>query len=107
MTRNAGGDDAVAIVEVVIGNILGPFITPGLILAFMPTDPVFDGWHPSDKGGLGGLYKETFKQLGLSVLVPFFAGQLVQWTFPRRTKWVVETFYLAKVGTACLLLLIW
>ncbi|PYH45620.1 uncharacterized protein BP01DRAFT_382642 [Aspergillus saccharolyticus JOP 1030-1] len=106
MTRSAGGDDAAALVEVIIANFLGPFITAGWTITLLPADPAFDPWRAGD-GNLGDMYRDVFKQLGLAVLLPLVVGQLVRWTWPDRTAWVLQTCKLAKLSTACLLLLLW
>ncbi|RAK79633.1 uncharacterized protein BO72DRAFT_466747 [Aspergillus fijiensis CBS 313.89] len=110
MTRSAGGDDAAALVEVIIANFLGPFVTAGWTIALLPADPAFDPWRGAAAAGGGDLsdmYRDVFKQLGLAVLLPLVVGQLVRWTWPDRTAWVLLTFKLPKLSTACLLLLIW
>jgi sodium/bile acid cotransporter 7 len=107
LTRNSGGDDAAAMVEVMIGNILGPFITPGLCYALLPKDGPWEGWLPVASSGLGDMYRSVFQQIGLSVLVPLAAGQTLQWLFPERVKSLVALFHLPKVSTACLILLVW
>ncbi|KAJ5356855.1 hypothetical protein N7517_011464 [Penicillium concentricum] len=106
MTRSAGGDDAAALVEVLLANILGPFVTAAWTIALMPKRVEFDPWRYGG-GDLGSMYKEVFQQLGLSVLLPLFAGQLVRWTWPDRTAWVLQRTKLPKLATCCLLLLIW
>jgi sodium/bile acid cotransporter 7 len=107
LTRAAGGDDAAAIIEVMIGNVLGPFITPTLLLAFLPRNSEFDIWRPSAASGVAAMYQTVFRQIGLSVLVPLALGQVVQWVFPCQAKWAVGTLHLAKVSTVCLILLVW
>jgi len=107
LTRNAGGDDAAAMIEVMIGNVLGPFITPALITWLLPRDPAFTPWSPTATSSLGDLYRDVFKQIGLSVLIPLAVGQTVQWLWPETVKKMVVKLYLAKVSTACLLLLVW
>ncbi|OJJ97218.1 hypothetical protein ASPACDRAFT_53988 [Aspergillus aculeatus ATCC 16872] len=109
MTRSAGGDDAAALVEVIIANFLGPFVTAGWTIALLPADPAFDPWRgaAAGTGDLSDMYRDVFKQLGLAVLLPLVVGQLVRWTWPDRTAWVLLTFKLPKLSTACLLLLIW
>ncbi|CAI7633166.1 unnamed protein product [Penicillium glandicola] len=106
MTRSAGGDDAAALVEVLLANILGPFVTAAWTISLMPKMVVFDPWRYGG-GDLGSMYKEVFQQLGLSVLLPLFVGQLVRWTWPDRTSLVMQKTKLPKLATFCLLLLIW
>ncbi|KAJ5800334.1 uncharacterized protein N7518_002402 [Penicillium psychrosexuale] len=106
MTRSAGGDDAAALVEVLLANILGPFVTAAWTIALMPKRAEFDPWRYGG-GNLGSMYREVFKQLGLSVLLPLFVGQVVRWTWPDRTAYVMQKTKLPKLSTVCLLLLIW
>ncbi|KAJ5178474.1 sodium bile acid cotransporter [Penicillium coprophilum] len=106
MTRSAGGDDAAALVEVLLANILGPFVTAAWTIALMPKMAEFYPWRYGG-GDLGSMYKEIFQQLGLSVLLPLFVGQLVKWTWPDRTALVLQKTKLPKLATVCLLLLIW
>lgn len=107
MTRNSGGDEAAAIIEVVIGNVLGPFITPGLTFAFIPADSAFDHVRPASPSTLGPMYASVMKQLGLSVLIPLAVGQVLRWTWPKRVEWTLSTFRLAKVCSLCMVLLVW
>ncbi|KXG52726.1 putative sodium bile acid cotransporter [Penicillium griseofulvum] len=45
MTRSAGGDDAAALVEVLLANILGPFVTAAWTVALMPKSVEFEPWR--------------------------------------------------------------
>lgn len=108
MTRNAGGDDAAAIVEVVIGNVFGSFLCPGLIYAFIPTTAAgFSDWTPSDASGIPEMYRHVAMQLGLSVLVPIALGQTLRILFKKKVLWALDTFCLAKVSTFFLCTLVW
>ncbi|KAJ5690679.1 hypothetical protein N7462_005071 [Penicillium macrosclerotiorum] len=106
MTRAAGGDDAAALVEVLLANVLGPFITAVWTVTLLPKSAEFDTWRYGG-GSLSSMYKNVFQQLGLSVLLPLFVGQIIRWTWPERTAWVLQKTRLAKLSTACMLLLIW
>lgn len=106
MTRSAGGDDAAALVEVVIANFLGPFITAGWTVTLLPTTAEFDPWRQAN-GDLSEMYKDVFKQLGLSALLPLVIGQLVRWAWPEQTERVMQMYRIAKLGSACLLLIVW
>lgn len=107
MTRNAGGDDAAAIIEVVIGNVFGSFLCPGLIYIFIPTAGGFGDWAPSDASGIPEMYRHVAMQLGLSVLVPIALGQTLRILFKKRVLWALDTFCLAKVSTFFLCTLVW
>ncbi|KAF7117984.1 hypothetical protein CNMCM5793_007353 [Aspergillus hiratsukae] len=106
MTRSAGGDDAAALVEVVIANFLGPFITAGWTVALLPKTAEFDQWRQAS-GDLSEMYKDVFKQLGLGALLPLVTGQLVRWAWPEQTERVMQKYRIAKLGSACLLLIVW
>lgn len=107
MTYNAGGDDAAAIIEVVIGNVFGSFVCPGLIYILIPNRPEFKDWMPADPSTLGDMYKSVAKKLGLAVIVPLVVGQSLRMVFQKRVKWCVERLYLGKVSTLFLCTLVW
>ncbi|KKA21110.1 Transmembrane protein, partial [Rasamsonia emersonii CBS 393.64] len=106
MTRAAGGDDAAALVEVLVANFLGPFVTAGWTVTLLPKTHEFDPWR-QEGGDLSSMYRDVFKQLGLSALLPLIVGQLIRWTWSDQTVWVMQKFYVGKLSTVCLLLLIW
>ncbi|EMG47490.1 RCH1 Solute carrier RCH1 [Candida maltosa Xu316] len=107
MTKLADGNDILTLCEVFIGNILGAFITPALLQLYMRG--TWDFGNPSHQEGgestIQELYGETMKQLGLSVFIPLFVGQVVQNVLPDQTKWCLSYFKLGKVGSFMLLLI--
>lgn len=107
MTRNAGGDDAAAIIEVVIGNVFGSFLAPGLIYALIPRRQEFQDWMPASPSTLGLMYKEVAKKLGLTVIVPLVVGQAIRVLFKKKVIWCVTRLRLSKVATFFLCTLIW
>lgn len=62
---------------------------------------------PSSTGGYGAIYRRVFKQLGLSLFLPMFVGQVVQNVFPTQTKKVMSDWKLSKLGSLSLLVIIW
>ncbi|KAH9906449.1 putative sodium bile acid cotransporter [Xylariomycetidae sp. FL2044] len=107
MTRNAGGDEAAAIIEVIIGNVIGSFLSPWLIYGFLPRDPAFDSIQPAGPSTLGPMYANVMMQLGLSVLLPLALGQALRWTVPKQVVWTLRRFYLAKLCSVFLMLVAW
>ncbi|KAI1417848.1 hypothetical protein F5Y13DRAFT_185177 [Hypoxylon sp. FL1857] len=107
MTRNSGGDEAAAIIEVVIGNVVGSFLSPWLIYGFLPSGGEFDSLKPAKADTLGPMYANVMQQLGLSVLLPLVVGQSLRWTFPKQVSWTLKTFYLAQLCSVLLMLVAW
>ncbi|KAJ3060725.1 hypothetical protein HDU99_005805, partial [Rhizoclosmatium hyalinum] len=94
MTKQAGGDEAGALTNAVIGNILGVFITPSLIFAYVGSQ-------------VSGGYADTFKSLAITVIGPLFFGQLVQSFFPNLLPFLSKYVNLAILNSSMLLVLVW
>lgn len=106
MTTNAGGNDLLCVCEVFIGNLLGAFITPALVQMFTKSGP-FQFGNPATGEGIGALYGRVMKQVGLSVFVPLFVGQVIQNVLPKPTAiylGFLKRFHL-KIGSYMLLLI--
>ncbi|RDW79167.1 uncharacterized protein DSM5745_06019 [Aspergillus mulundensis] len=106
MTRSAGGDDAAALAEVLIANILGPFVTAGWTVTLLPASEEFDVWRDQNED-LTAMYRDVFKQLGLAVLLPLAVGQVIRFLWPKKTGHIIQKYRIAKLGSFCLLLMIW
>lgn len=106
MTKQADGNFVLTTCEVVIGNVLGAFITPALVQMYMT-----GGWdfgnpvHQAVHSSVLELYRHVMKQIGLSVFIPLFVGQVLQNVWPKQVKWCLTTFKLNKVGSFMLLLI--
>lgn len=106
MTKAADGNHILTICEVVIGNLLGAFITPAMVQLYLSGTWEFGNpVHQAADTTVRQLYANVMKQIGLSVFVPLFVGQVVQNVFPLQTKWCMTTFRLSKVGLFMLLLI--
>lgn len=71
MTGQANGNQALTTVESTLGNALGPFITPLLMLMYTSTGAYYTRFLPKlGSDGFGELYRRVFKQLGLSLFLP-------------------------------------
>lgn len=106
MTKQADGNFILTTCEVVVGNLLGAFITPALVQMYLT-----GGWdfgnpvHQEVHSSVSELYRNVMKQIGLSVFVPLFVGQVVQNIWPKQVKWCLTTFKMNKVGSFMLLLI--
>jgi sodium/bile acid cotransporter 7 len=109
MTKQAGGDEAATVVAVTVGNFLGPFITPLLITKlYLPASAEFREWLPSEAtDNLPQLYRNVMLQMGTSVFAPFATGQVFRAIWPNQIQWGIRKFNLGKIGSLCVLTLVW
>jgi sodium/bile acid cotransporter 7 len=97
MTKQAKGDEAGALTNAALGNILGVFVSPTLIFAYAGS--------LSAGGSLD--YKSTFIDLTITVIIPLIVGQLIQLCFPKFVVALGKHVNLAIVNSCFLLLLVW
>lgn len=103
MTRKADGNVHLTLCEVFFGNILGAFITPALTQMYLSGDWAFG--NPANDSSVTEVYRNVMKQVGLSVFVPLFVGQVLQNLFPKEVKVFYTKTKFGKIGSFMLLLI--
>ncbi|KAH7402834.1 putative sodium bile acid cotransporter [Pyrenochaeta sp. MPI-SDFR-AT-0127] len=106
MTRQAHGNTALTVVQSVIGQFLCPFLTPIILQMYMSTG----AWYSKvlvNGDNYSEIYRRVFMQLGLSLFVPLFVGQIVQQLFPKQVKKIFFDWKLIKLSSFALLTLVW
>ena len=90
-TRAAGGDEALALCNTTLGNLLGVVVTPGLIVLIAERSGAID---------LGG----AIAQIARDVVVPFAIGQLIRWPW---IAWSGEPpIWLRQIPNVCVLVIV-
>lgn len=106
MTRQAHGNAALTVVQSVVGQFLCPFLTPIILQMYLSTG----AWYSKvlkNGSDYGEIYRRVFMQLGLSLFIPMFVGQIVQKIFPKYTRKVFIEWKLMKLSSIALLTLVW
>jgi sodium/bile acid cotransporter 7 len=108
MTGQAGGNVEMTVVQVVLGNLIGVFIAPGLVVLYTGTNAWYNEVLPEIGGAnLGEVYRRVLFQLGLSIYVPLAVGQVVRYFFEKQCDVVFKKWKLGKLGGFCILVMQW
>lgn len=94
-TKTAGGNEALALVNAVLGNLIGIFITPAWLETFLGSKT---GHVP---------YAKVIQLLACTVIAPLVVGNAAQYGFPARVAWLKTKMDFGKAGSFCILLLVW
>ncbi|KAG0690823.1 hypothetical protein C6P40_001083 [Pichia californica] len=103
MTKEANGNDSLSLIEVVIGNIMGAFISPLLIQLYLSKNTGFSFANPTTNVQFSSIYKEVMQNMGASLFGPLFVGQVAQYFFPGLTLFV-KKYQIGKLGFCFVLL---
>ena len=106
-TRQSHGNVPLTVVEVTIGNLIGPFISPLLVKMYLAAGAWYTEAIPMQSGGYGALYRRVFMQFGLSIYLPMFVGQVVRRFFPKLVNKVFVEWKVGKFASLALLSLLW
>ncbi|CAO0797387.1 unnamed protein product [Mucor circinelloides] len=108
MTKNASGNEASALMNAALGNVLGIFVSPALVSAFQT--PLLAA-TPEDESAAqaGGQvdFAQVLKQLGATVLAPLIVGQIIQWFFTEPVAKFKVKCRLSDVSSFMLLTMVW
>ncbi|KAF9413905.1 hypothetical protein BGZ94_000576 [Podila epigama] len=102
MTANSDGNESLALFNAALGNLLGVFISPVIVLILLQhTDAT-----PSDsQHGLD--YATILRDLGTTILVPILVGQIYLYFFPKSVAWAKKKVHFPTLNSSCLLILVW
>ncbi|KAI9306998.1 SBF-like CPA transporter family-domain-containing protein [Cunninghamella echinulata] len=108
MTKNANGNEASALMNAALGNVLGIFVSPALVSVFQ--GPLIaatpEEESPGDANGKID-FISVLKQLGLTVLLPLIVGQIIQWFFTEQVAKIKVKWRLSDISSIALLTMVW
>ncbi|KAG5460363.1 MAG: SBF-like CPA transporter family-domain-containing protein [Olpidium bornovanus] len=96
--RSAYGNEPAALMNAVLGNIIGVFVSPTLIGAYT---------RGIAQGSSSVSYSDVFVNLGVTVIAPLVLGQLVQYFAPRFVVWLKRHVSFPDLSSVLLLLLVY
>ncbi|KAG0086610.1 hypothetical protein BGZ92_008011 [Podila epicladia] len=102
MTANADGNESLALFNAALGNLMGVFISPVIVLILLQGTAMSPS---SDSHGLD--YATILRDLGSTILVPIFVGQIYLYFFPGTIAWLKQRIHFPSLNSACLLILVW
>ncbi|CAF3688029.1 unnamed protein product [Rotaria sp. Silwood1] len=108
MTKNGMGNEYSALLNAALGNVLGIFISSALVFYFM-SNPTVNSLPSSSNGGKSSRldYGNVMKNLGLTVLLPLFVGQVIHFLWTKQVAYVREKFHFSELNSLALLALVW
>lgn len=101
MTANSNGTESLALFNAAMGNLLGVFLSPLIVLVLLHST----AQSPSGKHGLD--YATIVQELGSTILVPIVVGQICLHFFPRSIAWAKRMVHFQTLNSTCLLILVW
>ncbi|PNW86700.1 hypothetical protein CHLRE_02g095086v5 [Chlamydomonas reinhardtii] len=93
-TKQSGGNEAAALINAVVGNIIGIFVSPGWLYLYL-------------KRSGQASYSDVIVQMAITIIAPLVVGQLVQYFGPDLVKKAQEYINFGKVGNVMIVLLVW
>ncbi|PIA98706.1 putative membrane protein [Cercospora beticola] len=109
MTGLAGGNQELAVVQVTLGNFIGVFITPALVIMYTSVPTWYNAVLPSSNAALfTEVYRRVLKQVGVSIYIPLFAGQIARYFFPNLCQKIFKQNPIMKrISSLAMLVIIW
>ena len=110
--QQAGGNESIALVNAVLGNLIGIFISPAWITALVAGPAAAVGQTAPAAAEAAALhavvpYRSVLGELGYLVLAPLAAGQLLQYFAPHVVAKVRGKINLPDVSSLCIVLIVW
>lgn len=106
MTKNALGNEYAALLNAILGNTLGIFVSPALILYFVK-NPTFNLISNANNSKSQLDYASVVKNLSLTVLIPLIIGQIIHLLWTKQVTYIREKFYFNHLNSLALLTLAW
>jgi len=106
MTKNASGNECAALLNAVLGNTLGIFISP-ILIYFLTKNSLFQLSSDLIQNDKKLDYFRIVKNLSLTVLIPLIVGQIIHSIWPKQIKFIREKFHFSKLNSFILLILVW
>lgn len=109
MTGQAKGNTELTVVQTSIGNFIGVFLSPALVVMYTTVDTWYNASLPPSSGSdqFLQIYRRVLMQLGLSIYVPLLVGQVIRHFYPNVCNTVFRKWKLSKIGSLCMLVILW
>lgn len=108
MTGQAKGNTELTVVQTSIGNFIGVFVSPALVVMYTTVDTWYNSvLPPSSSDQFTQIYRRVLMQLGLSIYVPLLIGQIIRYFFADACNTVFKKWKFGKLGSLCMLVILW